>query len=257
MASVTIDRIDALRRHIADAVTQTAPRSTLPEQEQERILEQACGEACELLEDWLAGQPAETAAAAHGVPIREFLKDQQHFTEFLGPLFADALKRAAGHPPDDPHATAIVKEAHDEVARAVRAASATARRHPRMRDQQVFEVAIERVGKLRHEVCGLADQLGCDQQAADRQAPDAASRAADAAERGVWKRRAVKALKAVSGFLLSLTVSLAVSVAGPQQAGQNLSAWMRGVEVVMAHDLAVQAQPGVTIAPPHAGPHLR
>lgn len=52
MASVTFDRIEALRRHIADAVTLTSGRSTLPDQEQDRILEQACGEACELLRDW-------------------------------------------------------------------------------------------------------------------------------------------------------------------------------------------------------------
>ena len=52
MASVTIDRIDGVRRDIADAVNRTAPGSTLPEPEQERLLAQACTETCQLLTDW-------------------------------------------------------------------------------------------------------------------------------------------------------------------------------------------------------------
>ena len=52
MASVTIDRIDGVRRDIADAVNRTAPGSTLPEPEQERLLAQACTETCALLTDW-------------------------------------------------------------------------------------------------------------------------------------------------------------------------------------------------------------
>jgi hypothetical protein len=240
VAGVTIDRIDALRRHIADAVTQTSPLSTLPGQEQDRILAQTCGEACELLGDWLVSQEAEVPATANEVPIRELLQNRQQFTEFLSPLFADALKRASRDRLDNP---AIVKAAHDEVARAVQAVAATARRHPRMNSRQTFRVATENVGKLKAEVCHLAAQLS--------------SARKDDARRAVWKRRAVKALKIVGGFLLTLTVSLTLSVAGPRQVSQNLSVWMHGVQVVMAHDLALQAQPGVTIAPPHAGPQLR
>jgi hypothetical protein len=254
--SVTVDRIDALRRHIADAVTQTSPASsTLPAREQDRILEQACGEACELLGDWLTSQQAEGSAAADDVPMRELLRDQEHFTDFLSPLFADALDRGRPNPSADRAAT--VRAAHDEVARAVRAASATARRYPRMGSRQIFRVAIQNVGKLRAEVCDIAAQLR------DARLSDAGKDAArkDDARRdargGARNRRAVRVLTAVGGFLLTLSVSLTVSVPGPQQVSQNLSAWTHAVQVVIAHDLAARAQPGVTIAPPHAGPQLR
>jgi hypothetical protein len=267
VASVTIDRIDASRRHIADAVTQTSERSTLPVQEQDRILEQACGEACELLVDWLRGQGAESSAA-DDVPLRELLRDQQQFTDFLSPLFADAIKqatksmkRASGDDADDSaamvkaaHDAAIVKAAHEEVARAVRAASATARRFPRMRSGQLFKVATENVSKLKDQVCDLATQLG-DARRLATQVGYASEQAAGRA--GRLRRTARKVLPKVGGFLLGLSVSLALSVAGPRQVIQNVSAWTHGVPVVMAHYLAATAQPGITIAPPHAGPSLR
>jgi hypothetical protein len=43
MAAITTDRIAAVGRHVADAVTQTSAASTLPEAEQNRLLEQALG----------------------------------------------------------------------------------------------------------------------------------------------------------------------------------------------------------------------
>lgn len=258
MASVTIDRIDALRRHIADAVTQTSKRSTLPEQEQDRILEQACAEACELLGDWLGSQEA-GGPAADDIPVCELLRDQQHFTDFLSPLFADAMMRArdsmqlaSGDSEGD--SAAIVKAAHGEVARAVRAASATARRFPRMRSGQLFRAATENVGTLKAQVCDLAVQLS-DARMLAAQVSHASEHAAGNAGRP--RRMARKVLPKVGKFLLGLSVSLALSVAGPQQVIQNVSAWTHGVPVVMAHYLAATAEPGVTIAPPRAGPALR
>ena len=254
MYSVTVDRIDALRRHIADAVTQTSRSSTLPEPEQDRILQQACAEACELLGDWLGSQPLRPPEASD-VPVRELLRDQQQFADFLSPLFADALERTAesvmrlsGDGRDDPAGTtkaahdAIVQAAHEEVAKAVRAASATARRFPRMRTGQLFQLTTKNVGTLTGQVCGLAAQLS--KARAGGQPPGSADR---------LRQKARKLLPAVGKFLLGLSVSLVLTTAGPQQVVQNVAAWTHGVPVVMAHYLAAAAQPGVTIAPPNAG----
>jgi hypothetical protein len=254
MDSVTIDRIDALRRHIADAVTQTSERSTLQQQEQDRILEQACGEACELLGDWLGSQVARSPAA-DDIPVRELSRDQQQFTDFLSPLFADFMKRARGDSKDD--SAAIVQAASDEVARAAREMAATARRHPRMRSQQIFEVAAKRVGDLKGEVCKLADQLRRVRQEAERPAADNADAPADDARRSALRRKAVRVLRTVGAVLLPISVSLVFSAAGPQQVAHNVSAWTNAAEVLVVHDLAIHAQPGIKMAPPHAGPQLR
>jgi hypothetical protein len=254
VASVTIDRVDALRRHIADAVTQTSGLSTLPEQEQDRILEQACGEACELLRDWLASQQAVASRAAANAPLRDFFKDQPGFADFLSPLFADALKRAAG---DSAPGAAEMATAREAAARAVKEAAATARRHPRMRSQDIFEVAVKRVRDLQGEVCKLADQLRGARLDGERVAAGKAEPAAGDARHRVWRRKALKILKTVGTILLPLSVSLALSVGGPRQAVQNASAWTNAARVVIIHDLAAHAQPGVRIAPPHAGPQVR
>jgi hypothetical protein len=257
VASVTFDRVEALRRHIADAVTLTSDRSTLPDQEKDRILEQACGEACDLLDDWHDRQEAMAGRAAPDVPLRDIIADQQEFADFLSPLFADALERAADRSADSDSST--LAAAHGEAVAAIAAAAVTARRHPRMRAQDVFEIAVKRVGDLQGEVCKLADQLREARLDAERQGAgpaDQAGQQAASARRSAWRRRAVKTLKTVGAFLLPLTVSLVFSAA-PQQAAQNVSAWTHAAQVVIAHELAASAQPGVRIAPPQAGPHLR
>jgi vacuolar-type H+-ATPase subunit H len=252
MAAITTDRIDAVRRHVADAVTQTSAASTLPEPEQDRLLEQALAESCELIGDWLDSQRSLALPATADVPLREVLKDHEQLSQFLSPLFADALERA--EPASDDHA-ATVRQAREEVSRAVRDARATARRHPRMTTGQLRQVATDNVQKLRNEVCQLAQRFAAHRQESLAQQP--ASGTEDGARRGSWRRRAVKALKAVSGFMLPLAVSLMFTVSGPHQAGQNISTWAHAAQVVVTHDLAVHAQPGVTLAPRPGGPSLR
>lgn len=191
---------------------------------------------------------------APDAPLRDFIADQQEFADFLSPLFADALKRAAVRSADSGRST--LAAAHDEAVRAIAAAAVTARRHPRMRAQDVFEIAVKRVGDLQGEVCKLADQLREARLDAERPGADQAGQQAASARRSAWRRRAVKTLKTVGAFLLPLTVSLVFSAA-PQQVAQNVSAWTHAAQVVIAHELAASAQPGVRIAPPQAGPHLR
>jgi hypothetical protein len=252
MATVTGDRVDAVRRHVADAVTQTSAASTLPEAEQDRLLEQACVESCALLRDWLDSQESLALPAAADVPLREVLKDHEQLSEFLSPLFADALDRAA-EASDDRAAT--VRKARAEVTRAVREARANARRHPRWTTRQLRQITIDNVQKLRNEVCQLAQQLATLRQ--ERLALQSASGREQEARGRVWRRRAVKALKVVSGFMLPLAVSLLLSVGGPHQASQNISTWAHAAQVVVTHDLAVHAQPGVSIAPRPGGPAVR
>jgi hypothetical protein len=236
MASVTIDRIDGVRRDIADAVIRTAPGSTLPEPEQERLLTQACVETCQLLTDWVNSPRWEDLDQAQDASLRELLQDQEPLSELLGPLFGDALDRAADRGGDDDAASAErLNAARAEAERAVRGALATSRRYPRMRCEQLLTVAIERVGRLQGQVCELAGQLSTSQHHADR----------------VRKMRAV--LLKASAFLLTLTVTMA----GPGQVIRDVSVWTDEVKVVVLHDLAVQAQPGIRIAPPSAGPRVR
>jgi len=252
MATITTDRIDAVRRHVADAVTQTSAASTLPGPEQDRLLEQALAESCELIGDWLDSQQSLAVPAAADVPLREVLKDHEQLSEFLSPLFADALGRA--EPASDGRAAAV-RQAREEVSRAVREARATARRHPRMTTGQLRQVATDNVQKLRNEVCQLAQGFAARRQHSLAQQP--ASGTEEEARRGSWRRRAVKALKAVSSLIVPLAVSLLFTVSGPHQAGQNISAWAHAADVVVTHDLAVHAQPGVTLAPRPGGPALR
>jgi hypothetical protein len=252
MATITTDRIDAVRRHVADAVTQTSAASTLPEPERDRLLEQALAESCELIGDWLDSQQSLALPAAADVPLREVLKDHEQLSEFLSPLFADALERA-GAASDDRAAT--VRQARAEVSRAVRDATATARRHPRLSTGQLQRVTTDNVQKLRNEVCQLAQRFATRRQ--DRLAQQSASGSEEEARGRSWRRRAVKALKAVSGLMLPLAVSLLLTVSGPHQAGQNISTWAHAAQVVVTHDLAVHAQPDVSIAPRPSGPALR
>jgi hypothetical protein len=273
VAAVTIDRVAGVRADIAAAVNQTLPSSTLPAAEQDRMLEQACGEACGLLTDCLAG-PAPAAGPADDAPFGDLLRDRE-FTgqlgEFLGPLFADALDRSAaalaarGHGPAPGAAAdpaAGLTAARAEAAELLKRAAATGRRLPRLRRGQVIEVAAQRIGMLRDEACQLTAQLRAAREQDARQqdaGPAGAGRAGDAAaqaRRARLRRGAVATLKRAGVFFLGLMVSLSVSVAGPQQAGANLSAWTHGVEVVVAHDLAALAQPGLAVSPPSAGPHL-
>jgi hypothetical protein len=262
---MTIDRIEALRRHIAEAVIQTTDDSLLPPERQDMILRQACRESCDLLSDWLKDPPAEPQGGASRVQVREFLRDQQQFAEFLSPLFADALVQARivraaveadsgqaakdqpakDQPAKDQAAKKTAEDvatAREEVDRAVRGALATARRRPRMTVGGVFQAAQDNVSGLRAQVCELAK-------------PPAEAKEADA-RRAAWRRRARKTLQIVKNVLVTLSLSVVTAAITPQLSHDAVMVG-HGAQMIIVHEMAAQAQPGVPVAPPRAGlqPH--
>jgi hypothetical protein len=239
MTSVTVDRVAAVHAHVVEAVTRTTTSSTLPEAEQVRLLAQGCAEACDLLRDWVHDPYWERGRPAHDRPLKQYVPTRQEFAKFLGPMLEDAMVRAGqGRISVD---ESLVDQARDQLA-------ATARRFPRMGHQQLFDEARKRTEALQQEVCGLAGQLA-----------DATRPAADPARRASWRRMARKALGKVPGALLAVVMVMAG--AGPHAVAQNAAAWgqaaAQAAEVVAVHYLADQAQPGVQVASPRAGPRLR
>jgi hypothetical protein len=236
MANVTVERIAAVHAHVAEAVTRTTPGSTLPEADQDRLLAQGCAEACDLLKDWLLDPWWQEAGGARDTVVKEHVPTQKEFAKFLGPMLTDVLTRA-GMNVD----RSLVDGTREKVA-------ATARRYPRMRHQQLFELAKDRVDALQQTVCKLAAQ-----------AAEAARPAADPARRAAWKRLAHKALSKVPDVLLAAV--LAMAFAGPHAVAGSTAAWgeaaAHAAQVVSVHYLADRAQPGVRVAPPRAGPGLR
>jgi hypothetical protein len=246
MTSVTIERIKGVRRDIADAVNQTSPGSTLPNVEQDRLLAQACTETCQLLTDWVDSTLWQALDLGEDAPLAEVFQDQQPLVDLLGDLFGDALERTLDRRGDADGSAQRLTAARTEAERAVQAALESSLRYPRMRCGQLLKVAVDRVRNLQQEVCELAGEISI----AREQGREAASATAQRADR---VRRIRAALIKASGFLLTLTVS----VAGPGQALHNLSAWTDEVKVVIVHDLAAQAQPTLRITPPSAGPRIR
>ena len=235
VTSVTIDRIAVVQAHITEAVTRTSARSTLSEQEQNKLLAQSCAEACDLLKDWLADAWWDRSRPSSDTPIKEVVPTQKELASFLGPMFKACLARARQGGVDVPDA--LVDEAREKVA-------ATARRFPRMGRQQLFRQAADRVRTLQEEVCGLASQIG----AVTR--PTAGT---------AWRRKARKALGKVSGLLLAVT--LAMTSAGPHAVAQNTAEWghaaVRAAEVITVHYIADRAEPSLRVAPSYSGPQIR
>jgi len=79
MATVTVERIAQVYASLTETVNKTTGRSRLSAEEQDRLLAQSCGEACELLEDWLASDIWDGMRPSGGGPIAEFVLDQEHF----------------------------------------------------------------------------------------------------------------------------------------------------------------------------------
>jgi hypothetical protein len=238
MGSVTIDRVAMVQADILGATLQTSSGSTLSAPEQDRLLAQGCAEACDLLRDWLASgwfgqlRPAGDGLLADAVPTTE------QFTQFLGPIFGDALTRAARAGIEiDPSS---LQDARAKVA-------GLARRHRRMRRPDLVRAAEERVGTLRDEVCRAAAQLK--------------KIVADGSDTGpagaAWRQKAQRTLKKVAAFLptVALTVAGAMLSAGPHEMAHSVSEWAHeAATVVVVCHIADLAQPAVRIAPPRSGP---
>lgn len=234
MAHVTIERIAAVRAHITEAVISTTPSSVLPPSEQDRLLAQSCAEACDLLRDWLADPWWERLRSSGDGPVREFVPAQREFTEFLGPALKDAMAQAGERGLKIPDPGSLVDDARQKVV-------ATARRYPRLRRQQLFSEARDRVDALRVEVCKLVGM-------AHRETPT------DPA----WRRAARKALSKLPEVLLAVVLALVAppALASAQSALAAAPSGIHAVDVMTAHHVAAQAQPSMRVAPPHAGPRV-
>ncbi len=225
MASITVGRIAVVQAHINEAVVLTSPRSTLSVAEQDRLLQQSCAEACELLADWLSSTWWTEFEAGPDGPIVECVAGREDFEKFLDPMFKDALARVSCEGMNAPS---------DLVDKARMAVADIGRRHRKMSRAELFKEAGERVSRLQVEVCRLADSFGSGTQ-------DDAGR-----------RRARSALLKVSNVLVHFAVALTATA--PKQAARSIGLWARSI---VAAGIAKEAQPGASISPPSAGPTIR
>jgi len=226
MASVTVERVAAVRRDILDALLKTSPGSTLPAAEQDRLLAQSCVEACHLLRDWLESGWFAQARSASGGLLAAAVPTAAQFAEFLDPAFTDTLRRIATY--GIPIEVAALERARAEV-------EALARRHLRSTRNQLFGAAQTRVADLRDEVCQAAPRI--------QKSPTA------------YRHRTQRELKKVAAFLptVALTLGGAMLGVGPHQMEQSVSAWAHdAAQVVVAYQLAELAQPGIAISLPTA-----
>ncbi|MGA2829794.1 MAG: hypothetical protein ABSF03_27205 [Streptosporangiaceae bacterium] len=238
---MTIDRVAMVQAHILDAILKTSGNSALPGPEQDRLLAQSCAEACDLLGDWLGSGWFRRARPADDGLLADAAPTAGQFAEFLGPIFEDALTRAA-----QAGVTIDVSDLQDARAKV----AGLARRYRRMRSRELCAAAEGRVGALRDEVCQAATQLREMLQTADEQGPRA--------ERSRHKAR--RALQKVKGLLpaVALTVAGAMLGVGPHQMAQSVSEWGHdAARVVAVYHIADLAQPTVRMAPPRIGPQVR
>ena len=240
MDRVTVERVAMVQAHILDTTLRTSGHSTLPVPEQDRLLAQSCAEACDLLRDWLGSgwfgqvRPADDGLLVDAVPTAE------QFTQFLGPIFEDALNHTAR--------AGITIDVLDLQDARVKVA-ALARRYRRMRRRELFEAAQQRVEALSAEVCQAATRLREMLRAGQEPGPGAEQ----------LRHRAQRVLKKVRNFLpaVALTVAGAMLGVGPHQMAQSVSAWgHEAASVVVVHHIADLAQPAVRVAPPRAGPQV-
>ena len=256
---ISAGRIEAVQRHIWDALTQSSDGSTLPGEEQDRLLVQACVEACDLLTGWLASPQWQGLRPSGPTPIGTAVPDWERVRPLLDPLretLAAIAQRQQGLP-----AVQMIGDPDRYVSELIEAAARTARRYPRLDGQKLFEEATSRSEKLRDDVCRLASEYKAGFR---QQAEDAAKLAADAAKlaehRSRWRRRATGVLRKIPGFLLAVSLTMAGAMLGasPQTAAQNVPAWGHAaVSVVVVHHVAHAAQPEVKVAPPRMGPRVR
>jgi hypothetical protein len=207
---------------VVRALNQTSDDSTLSEEDQCRVLAQACTEACHVLRDWLGETEAEWSGGL--IPlgdelVKSALPKRADFEElmvaFLDPAFGDARRRGMEIGPD-------------HVRAAIKAVQTTARRTPRLTRAQLFRQAWQRVDELRRQVCDVAGALRED--------------------RGLL-RKARKLLGRVRGLLPEILVSVIITTT-PAASLEAVEAWAHtSMHVVAAVAVAVHAQAGVWLGP--------
>jgi hypothetical protein len=240
---ISAGRIEAVQRHIYDALTQSSDGSTLPLEEQDRLLAQACVEVCDLLARWRDSPEWEELGPVGHAPIAEAIPEWERIRPFLDPL-RETLAAIAQRQRDLP----ILREIGDPdqyIDTILASARKTARRFRGYERQDLFAEASKRMERLRGDVCGLAAEFK----------DDLASQAKTAEKRTKWRNRARWVLRKIPSLLL--TLSLAAAGTSPATMRQNIPEWgHEAVKVLVVHHVAETAQPGVSLAPPRLGPQL-
>jgi hypothetical protein len=218
MAAVTIARIKAVQDDLAKAIVQTSERSTLSKREQDQLLEQSCGEACDLLTDWLDSEWWRAMRPSSDKPIGEY------FEEFLGPELQDVLTRAG---------MTVSADQVDQARKAVEAIGSY-----RKMLGQLFQDAAVKVETLKQDVCRLADQLH--------------DRGATRKQKAARRQHARRTLGAVGTVLPALVIGMAGVT--PEVAAHNLSVWdQQIINVIAVHSIAnVMATESATVTATHS-----
>ena len=234
--AVRLAEIEMVQQHIIDALVRTNPPTTLSEDEQDRVLAQACSEACGILDRWLISPAWDELCPKGRGPIADIIPDWQAIRPFLDPLgpvlirMRERRRTATGLPKiDDPEAYI-----DDLIAQA----KVTGRRNPGFDRQQLYDVASERINLLRSTVCVLAGDF-----------------AKGAKNRSRLRAAARTVLRQVGSFLVAAAL-ISVGVTTQAAAHDMSSAVHEAVSVVLVHQAAHAAQPTVRVAPPQVGPQL-
>jgi hypothetical protein len=243
--SMNPEVIDAARRRIADTLASTTPHSTLPDDEQDALLAQACAEACDVLAGWRASsswKALEPVGQARKAALRDSAADWDRIRPFLDPV-RETLRRVADRRAGDPDGANVpaAEDPEDYIDKLIKSAKSTILRSPALNREQLYQDADHRLDDLQRQVCATAS--------------DFREGAASDEKRRVRRRRAISLLRTVGGVLLS--ISLAMAGASPAAARANLPSWgHEAVQVLFVHQVAHSAAPTVSIAPPKLGPRI-
>jgi hypothetical protein len=236
----TPEEIARVHVRVAEAVTRTADESTLPAAEQDRLLADACHEACGLLVSWLASLDWKQMRPKPSAQVVVITRED--YLTFLDEGLTDALIRA-GLPW---HAAAsLVNDARVAIER-------TAGHHLPSAQRDLYRDADERLRDLRGEVCTLAVAL----KAAVSEDAKSAGEGKSDDRASALRRSARAALKLLNALLPALIVAM-VTVT-PGQVETAVSAWGHDAfQVVATCLIAEQVQLHVQIEPPQpSGPGL-
>jgi hypothetical protein len=234
--NVSFDEIEAVRRHVAEALLGSSARSTLSDQKQDELLAQACAEACDILVRWVNSPAWEDLRPAGRGPIADVIPDWQRVKPFLEPLGA-TLSRLSERQPGVSGMPEI-RDPKAYIDQLIKQVESTGRLYRRFSREELFEEATDRIRVLQSSVCGVA--------------ADFAKGSKTRAQRRALAR---SALKAAGSFLLS--AALILGGVTPQALAHDIPEWGReAVKVLVVHDAAQAAQPSVRVAPPQLGPRL-
>jgi hypothetical protein len=156
------------------------------------------------------------------------MADRAKFEDLLATTLHDAVDQARRYK--------IAVDVH-QVDRARKAIAETARKRPRMKSAELFEIAGRSVETLRLQVCALARQLH------------------DKAQDPVLLRTAKRVLKVVAALLPAIVIGMAST--GPGQVSHDFSEWgHEAAKVIAVHHIAQSIQPSLRVTVSHRGPGL-